>query len=375
MKYRRFGKTELNLSVFSLGLMRCCYHENQLLETVQKAIALGINHFEMAKGYGQSEKYFGSALKKLDIPRKEVIITTKFVPTDNPQIMAKNLQQSLENLQVDFLDCVAIHGINTWSHLELITQENSCLKILQDAKKEGLIKHIGFSTHGDLELIKATIKTNLFEFVNLHYYYFWQRNKPLLDLAQQYDLGVFIISPVDKGGMLYQPSAKLSRLCEPFTPIYLNYRFLLSDRRISTLSLGASKPNELITSLSVADHDGELETEEIKALDRLSASVRDTLTTDQCSQCYQCLPCPENINIPEILRLRNLGVGLDMSEYASYRYQMLENAGHWFWGKKGDKCTDCGECLPKCPEQLNIPELLRDSHDRYNGSSRRRLWE
>jgi predicted aldo/keto reductase-like oxidoreductase len=289
--------------------------------------------------------------------------------------MAKNLQQSLENLQVDFLDCVAIHGINTWSHLELITQENSCLKILQDAKKEGLIKHIGFSTHGDLELIKATIKTNLFEFVNLHYYYFWQRNKPLLDLAQQYDLGVFIISPVDKGGMLYQPSAKLSRLCEPFTPIYLNYRFLLSDRRISTLSLGASKPNELITSLSVADHDGELETEEIKALDRLSASVRDTLTTDQCSQCYQCLPCPENINIPEILRLRNLGVGLDMSEYASYRYQMLENAGHWFWGKKGDKCTDCGECLPKCPEQLNIPELLRDSHDRYNGSSRRRLWE
>ena len=375
MKYRRFGKTELKLSVFSLGLMRCCYGENQLFETVQKAIALGINHFEMARAYGQSEKYFGSAVKQLDVSRDKLIITTKFVPTANPQIMEQNLEESLLNLQVDYLDCVAIHGINTWEHLELLTQKNSCLKILQEAKKQGIIKHIGFSTHGDLELIKATIKTNQFEFINLHYYYFWQRNGTILDLAQQDDLGVFIISPVDKGGQLHQPSSQLTTLCEPFTPLYLNYRFLLSDRRISTLSLGASNPDELTIPLSVADNDEKLNSLEMAALDRINSRLRDTLKTEQCSQCYQCLPCPENINIPEILRLRNLGVGLDMSEYASYRYQMLENAGHWFWGKKGDKCTNCGECLPKCPENLNIPKLLEDSHNRYNASSRRRLWE
>ena len=375
MKYRRFGATELNISVFSLGLMRCCYSEAQLLETVKKAIALGINHFEMARAYGQSEKYFGSALKTINIPREQIIITTKFTPVSDPAIMQNWLEESLTNLQVDYIDCVAVHGINTWQHLELLTQKNSFFTILQEAKKVGKIKHLGFSTHSKLELIKATLNTNLFEFINLHYYYFWQRNAPILALAKEYDLGVFIISPVDKGGLLYQPSAKLSAICEPFTPLYLNYRFLLSDRRISTLSLGASNPDELITPITIAEEDGHLTPLELKSLNKIENALTATLKTDQCSQCFQCLPCPENINIPEILRLRNLGVGLDMSEYASYRYQMLENAGHWFWGKKGDKCTECGECLPKCPENLDIPKLLADSHHRYKGSSRRRLWE
>jgi uncharacterized protein len=64
-----------------------------------------------------------------------------------------------------------------------------------------------------------------------------------------------------------------------------------------------------------------------------------------------------------------------MSEYGSYRYTMLENAGHWFPGNKGNRCTDCGDCLPRCPEQLNIPALLADAHQKLHGSPRRRLWE
>lgn len=174
---------------------------------------------------------------------------------------------------------------------------------------------------------------------------------------------------------MYQPSPKLEKLCKPFSPLLLTYRFLLCDRRISTLSLGASNPEELIYPLTVADRDEPLNKKEIDTFNHIENTLKQTLKTDHCSQCYQCLPCPENINIPEILRLRNLGVGLEMTEYAKYRYQMFENAGHWFWGRKGDKCTECGECLPKCPEKLNIPALLADSHDRFKGSARRRLWE
>jgi hypothetical protein len=74
MKYRRFGKTELNLSVFSLGLMGCCYSPSQLLETVKKALELGINHLETARGYGESEAFLGLALKELNIPRKKYLL-------------------------------------------------------------------------------------------------------------------------------------------------------------------------------------------------------------------------------------------------------------------------------------------------------------
>ena len=99
------------------------------------------------------------------------------------------------------------------------------------------------------------------------------------------------------------------------------------------------------------------------------------LGSDRCAQCYDCLPCPEAINIPEVLRLRNLAIAHDMKAFGEYRYRMFENAGHWFPGKRGDRCTDCGDCLPRCPEQLDIPRLLRDTHDRLSGPKRRRLWD
>ncbi|MEM9980776.1 MAG: 4Fe-4S dicluster domain-containing protein, partial [Cyanobacteria bacterium P01_D01_bin.2] len=95
---------------------------------------------------------------------------------------------------------------------------------------------------------------------------------------------------------------------------------------------------------------------------------------DRCTQCYQCLPCPEAINIPEMLRLRNLAVAYDMTAFGEYRYAMFEHAGHWFPGRKGKRCTDCGDCLPRCPENLDIPTLVRDTHKRLNGPERRRLW-
>ncbi len=109
-------------------------------------------------------------------------------------------------------------------------------------------------------------------------------------------------------------------------------------------------------------------------LDRMNRRYN-LLERDRCSQCYECLPCPENINIPEVLRLRNLAVSFDMVEFGKYRYKMFENAGHWFPGSKAIRCTDCGDCLPRCPENLDIPQLLRDTHDRLHSEDGKRLWE
>jgi predicted aldo/keto reductase-like oxidoreductase len=376
MLYRRFGKSNLNLSIFSLGMMHCCHSESNLLEVVKKANLLGINHFETAKSYGKSQQYLGTALEKLQLKREKIVITTKFLPNYNYDQMWQNIEKSLSYLKVNYLDCVAIHGVNTWEHFQWIEDKNhgGMLAILE-AKKQGKINHIGFSTHAKLELILATINTDLFDFINLHYYYFFQRNLPAIELAIKKDLGVFIISPADKGGRLYNPPEKLKNLSNVLSPLHFNYLFLLKNPSITTLSLGAAEAKELTYAVEIFESENNFN-QLIKEIDfNLKKELSEQLTTDFCQQCYQCLPCPENINIPEILRLRNLTVALDMTEYGQYRYQMLENAGHWFDGKKGDKCTTCGDCLPRCPEKLNIPELLFDSHNRLNGKSRRRLWQ
>jgi predicted aldo/keto reductase-like oxidoreductase len=114
---------------------------------------------------------------------------------------------------------------------------------------------------------------------------------------------------------------------------------------------------------------------EVAVCDRLLQQQVATLGTDRCSQCYACLPCPVEIHIPEVLRLRNLAIAYEMTQFGQYRYQMFENAGHWFPGSKASKCTECGDCLPRCPEQLTIPTLLQDAHQRLNGKPGRRLWE
>ena len=371
MEYRRFGKTEELISVITLGGMRFKHGwtppRNHLpkesiehcISTTRMALDLGVNHIETAHGYIKSEFLFGHALKELGVPRNKFKMMTKGAPMSGDE--TRNLvEEQLKALGLDHVDFYGWHGINNQELLKVAVEKNGPVETLHRLKDEGLIRHVGFSTHAPLDVILNAMQTDLFSFVNLHYYYFFQRNLPAVQLAGKMDMGVFIISPNEKGGMLFKPSEKVKNLCKPLTPIAFNGRFCLSHPEITTLSMGMHEPKHFSQNLAILNGKNYVSSELSKIKTEMDAPL--AKISELCTLCNECLPCPENINIPEVLRLRNLTEGYDMLDYGRFRYNMFEGKGHWFPGTFAFHCTECGDCLPRCPENLKIPTLLMQTH-------------
>ena len=393
MQRRRFGKTEMDLSVLSFGAMRITPSDGETpaqttdraQATLKRALDVGINHIETARGYGESEALIGAALRDGVISRDQFYLTTKIGPDSSAESFRRALDDSMARMNVTYVDNLDIHGINLAEHIDIMTAPGGCMDAVRQAMDEGLVGHIGFSTHAPLEVILDTIRTGMFESINLHYYYINSRNQPAVELARSMDMGIYIISPTDKGGQLFASPEKLTELCAPWTPIEMNQRWLLSQPDVHTLSLGCTSPSEFDAHLNMANRThGPLTPDELEIFARLERAFG-VLGDSFCNFCHACLPCPEDVHIPEILRLRNLTYAFEMEGFGKYRYKMFAHkdaatgertggAGHWFPGADAEFCTRCGDCLPRCPLKLNIPELLDDTHARISGEVGKRLW-
>ncbi len=373
MEYRRFGKTEAHISTITLGGMRFKQGWNQPREeiptetqehctaVVKQALDAGINHIETAYGYVKSEKAFGIALnQELQVPRENYYLMTKGNTEGNANIR-RLVEQQLKSLQTDYFDFYAYHGINTPEILEEAAAPGGPLQELLRMKEEGIIKHLGFSTHAPLETIIRTIEMDIFSFVNLHYYYFNQRNEAAIHLAQKQDMGVFIISPNDKGGQLFNPSSALKKAIPNSTPIQWNARFCLHNPAIHTLSFGMTE------SLHFSEMKGIFPTASTRREEDLQAqfSLDQRLLKHPYASYtgFDLQDDPSGINIPEMLRLYKLWKCYGLLDFCKYRYKELYKPNHWY---PGVLCTP--ENIAKIedsriPDDIPLKAMLTELHE------------
>src|ERR1041385_3546692 len=149
-------------------------------------------------------------------------IRRKEAPKENPKEFLKIFDTSMKYLKLDYVDLLALHGINNRDLSHYALKPNGCVAAARKLQKQGRIKFLGFSTHATTDIILETVNSGEFDYMNVHWYFVNDLNWPAIQAAHARDMGAFIISPNDKGGKLYSPPRKLVDLCAPLSPMIFN---------------------------------------------------------------------------------------------------------------------------------------------------------
>jgi len=364
MEYRKIGRTQINASLLGFGAMRLptekikgeeVVRHEESLELILKGFENGINIIDTAYPYcnKQSEKIVGGALKAWKETNKgsRIYLSTKF-----PTWMAtgrgdyrKYLEEQLKALDTDYIDFYHFHTLNN----ELFEEKILKYKLLPEAhkaKSEGLIGHISFSFHDTPTVMKKIIDTGEFEAVLCQYNILDTTNEKAIEYARQRGLGVFIMGPLAGGRVAELGLPGIERIA---------LKFIFSNPDVTTVFSGMQQLQEVIKNTEVAGQPFLFSEQEREILSEVTES-REITDLIACNNCKYCLPCPNNVAIPKILKIYNYYKLTGIGRNCAWQYK---NIGIDSEEERADVCSECGECEEKCPQNLKITALLKEAHE------------
>ena len=379
------GSLDWKVSALGLGCMRLPPRRiNRLradtkksIELIRYGIDLGINYLDTAWPYhlGDSEKILGKALK--DGYREKVYLITKLpiFMVRKPDDFDKYLSTQMKRLQTDYLDGYLFHALNK-GQLEKIKKLNLINK-MEIAKKEGIIRSIGFSFHDTLPVFKEIIDYYPWDISQIQYNYMdtcVQATTEGLKYAYKKGIAIVVMEPL-KGGTLVNPTLDaieiLNSAEKKKSTVEWALQFLWNKPEISVVLSGMGSKKMIQENCQIADRSGinSLNSSEMKIIDQLAKIYRKQIKVS-CTACGYCMPCPEGVDIPQIFACLN-NIFLEKSRFRRFQtrrsYNKLQSSKARITlempNGNAELCTNCGICVEKCPQRINIPKELEKAKD------------
>ncbi len=333
MIYRSLGKTGKQVSVIGFGGMRFFNKdEDTAIATVRRCLDVGINFFETGSNYGngKSETLLARALKGF-VPRGDIVLANK-VPAsslpDSGQVRSA-LESALEREQTDYFDLFSFWGVNTPEMMENILKPGGPLAELRQAREQGLIHGIGFTTHARQEWILEFAGAFAWDSITLKEHMLFSRQQDVIKRLGEMGISVVVMSPL-AGGMVAAPGADITARLqqEGSSGALLGLRYLVCNPNVTTAISGMTTPGEVDRNAQAGETGAPLS----EAEQRMVAFIREKTTAlgeKFCTSCGYCRPCPSNVNIPGIFRLWNLMRGYGSDAYSKLEYTKLREQRHW----------------------------------------------
>ena len=380
MEKRKFyGK---DISPLGFGLMRLPRVSDKSfdidyeasLKLIDYAMANGVNYFDTAYTYGGSEAFAGRALSKY--PRAGYCLATKCPPwmVENINDFERIFAESLERCKTDYFDFYLVHNLAREStraagnaeYFERF-EKNGIYDMLKRKKTEGKIRRLGFSFHGTLALLQKLVDKYEWDFAQIQLNYIdWTATeaKSQYEILAKRNIPVIIMEPLRGGALanLNEESVKILKNARPDASLASwGIRFAASLPNVITILSGMNTMEQLTDNIATLDGFQPVTDGEKDLLDK-AAAIYSRSGAVACTGCRYCVPCPEGVGIPRIFSIYN--------HYRLVNYRIPFDNGYSTLDdrEKASGCTQCGQCVEKCPQHLAIPEYMREINEFAKGS-------